>query len=224
MMSAKRTKPKRAVQKLRTGDSQTWMKYVAGTWPKNIGPSDVVWVGEDGELDPEKILRDHGYDSFSPLELLVRAIVAGNPDGREANERVEEALQALIGKKRVRGRKRKEDDDILLEIAWRYHEHKFRGAKDLDLGPLIRQCLVDLRARSFERTPDGEHPEVQRLRDRFVEQKDILLTRVTSKMDEERSRVFVLLAHVAKALQQSGVKLEPDIIWARFHGQAGKGV
>jgi hypothetical protein len=46
---------------------------------ENLGPEDLPWMGDDGNLDADELLDEHGYDPMSPLEYILRAIIAAHP-------------------------------------------------------------------------------------------------------------------------------------------------
>src|SRR5258708_5190759 len=61
-------------------------------------PEDVAWIGEDGNLDSETLLNDHGFDPRLPLEYILLAIIDAHPRPEEDRQtRLEKALAALVG-------------------------------------------------------------------------------------------------------------------------------
>ena len=197
---------------------------------ENMGPGDVVWVGDDGQLDPEEILKKHGYDPYTPLELLLLSIIDAHPDSstlpRSRSERLDEAISTLLGRPGRRGRDETDDNDILRRIAWRYHEQKFNERSDPKLAPIIRECLMDTnkaRKKDYSRSIDAENSTVRRLADKFRREKDVLLTRVTSEMDPDRMYAIHAVNETADRLEELGIKLDRNAIRARLRRTGGNG-
>lgn len=196
-----------------------FMKADVGLGLENISPEDVVWIGDDGELDPEQILEKHGYDPYTPLELLLLSIIDAHPPGkddiRSRQTRLDEALKALTSKPGRRGPGVVDDYDKLLRIAWRYHEQRFRDGTDPSLAPIIRECL-EATGDDSRRPEDGENSNVKRLKAKFYKNKDLLLTRVTSEMDFDRMDKIRVLTKIADQLQSLGIEVSRSSLKARL--------
>jgi hypothetical protein len=67
-----------------------WAIADAGLGTEHIRAEHTVWLGEDGELDPDKILREHGFDDVDRFSLLLKSIIAAHPsDDRSPDHRLE---------------------------------------------------------------------------------------------------------------------------------------
>lgn len=64
----------------------------------NFDASDVVWTGEDGELDTEKLLSEFGREPDSPLTALLRALISGHTPGATSNDMAKRLRQATAAK------------------------------------------------------------------------------------------------------------------------------
>ena len=191
----------------------------AGEGSENIGPYDVTWTG--GGQDADSLIEKHGYDPQGPLELLLLAIISGHPDSRgnslSRQRRLEIALSALTGRPRSRGADASDDYDTLLRIAGKYHEAEFASLSEpapstISLAKIVRECLPDV----FERLVDGENSEVRRLKNKFKEAKDVLLSRVTSESDFERLDAIRSIRQIAEQLRALGVSADPTAIRPRL--------
>jgi hypothetical protein len=157
----------------------------------NITVEDLVWVGPNGEVNPDAILSLHGYGPDDPFASMLSEIIRGNPIyGRDDRERLETALSALIGTRRKRGMDEiNRDYDLLLEIARRFfasfHQN---GHVEPELADIIRDVVAVVPA-GDERCLASEDSIRRRLRRKFNKSKDILLVRVTSEQNWDRMDV-----------------------------------
>lgn len=163
----------------------------------NIGLEDLRWKGPDpdpGAMDAHKdLLGEAGYRAETPLRLLVRAIIAANPnDEGDPKAREAEALKALLGEARS-GPRGADDEALLREIARRYFAafmapgaprgKMVRGKFwEPPLDPIIQEVVPGeglVRGR-------GSAGNIRRtLTRKFREQQEILLQRVTGESDWE---------------------------------------
>ncbi len=187
-----------------------WMHDSIGRGLENLTPHDTVWLGDDGSLDEDEAIRKYGFDRIEPFALLLKAIIAAHSDEDRSEERLEVALDMLLGRKRREGRDPEDDYDILLEVAWRYHQKKFRGVENVAVAPLVRASLIAFG--QSHPSPELEQNDIRRIRDKFAKNKDALLTRVTHEPDEERRLTFVTLAQVADGLERLGVPVDRKMI------------
>lgn len=186
-----------------TGDERaeelpSFMKGDTGMGKEAIGPGDVFWDLEGN--GPVSV----GYDTRTPLELLVTAIVNAYPHGQDRDDtdsRVSAAMCALVGRAPARGRPRSNDENLLLSIAWHYHCALVEG-QEVDLSALIRRTLLDegYSEDLVSRSEDGDNRHVRRLRSAFESQKEALLMRATHENDWERMRAFTMLHELFEIL------------------------
>jgi hypothetical protein len=88
----------------------------------NIGPEDLIWTGDDGTLDPWKLLAERGWHPEPPLQVVCDAIIRGNTGSNGVSDqiRLETAVASLTGARRKRGHMGINDYDVLAAIGWRY--------------------------------------------------------------------------------------------------------
>lgn len=173
----------------------------------NITVEDLVWIGPDGEVDPDAILKQHGYDLNDPFTSVLSAIIRGNPvDGRDAVERLETALSALIGTRRKRGMDELDrDDELLIEIARKFFQAFHRDShREPDLAPIIREVIVTL-PEGDTRTLATENSIIRRLKRKFIAKRDVLLVQVTSEQNFQRMDVRRSIATILRELKALGV-------------------
>jgi hypothetical protein len=174
-----------------------------------LKPEDAKYVGEiNREIDPDEIIKKHGYDPLTPLELLLLAIIDAHKlrTPAERANRLYRALNALTGH-RKQGRASVDDYPVLLDIAWRYHRIHFRKpGNEIDLAPIIRASIG-----SFPNAPRSENAwdsRIRRMRRKFVAHKDVYLVRATSQDDWKRMDTLRILTSVAEQLRSIGVPIE----------------
>jgi hypothetical protein len=114
-----------------------FMKADVGIGLEKIGADDVVWLTPDGDGELEFRLPKQGYEQYSPVDLILLAIIRAypkegqrkRPDANE-HERLKDARDALFGTPKLdRGRPGTEDE-ILLKVAWSLHEAIVAGKGD----------------------------------------------------------------------------------------------
>ena len=112
----------------------------------NITAEDCAWPGEDGKLDPNKLLREQGYEPESALRLILGAIIDAHVDalGRVRARRIDEAEAVLLGRKRPRGNDPHDDEDMLRELGRRYFK-KWLDDPDhkIEVGPIAREIRAN---------------------------------------------------------------------------------
>jgi hypothetical protein len=88
----------------------------------NIAAEDCAWIGDDGKLHPDKLLREQGHEPESAVRLILGAIIDAHIDalGRSHARRIDEAEAVLLGRKRPRGNDSHGDEDMLRELGRRY--------------------------------------------------------------------------------------------------------
>src|SRR5436190_24114586 len=83
-------------------DIPGFMEEHAGRGMESTGPTDLPWMGDDGNLDFERLLAEHGFDPLLPLEYILLAIIDAHPaegtdESANRQARLEKALAALVG-------------------------------------------------------------------------------------------------------------------------------
>ena len=175
----------------------------------NVTLEDRIWIGATGEVDPDAILEQHGYDPAEPLATVLMAIINGNPiDGRGAAERLETALSALIGTPRKPGMDELDSDyELLTEIARKYFRHFHQnGHVEPQLSKIIKDVLAAVPKGDARILADPDSV-VRRLRRKFNANKNVLLVRATSKQNWERMDVLRSVEAVLKRLRALGVSV-----------------
>ena len=176
----------------------------------NITVEDLVWIGPNGEVDPDVILKKHGYDAVDPLTSVLKAIIKGNPiEGKDDTERLEIALEALIGTRRKRGMDELNSDyELLVEIAHRFfrafHQNNHR---EPDLAPIIREVIAPISGRDRRKLAD-EVSVLRHLRGKFNMNKDLLLARVSSEQDWNRHDFGRTVDTILQNLEALGTSID----------------
>jgi hypothetical protein len=206
-MSTKQSKP-----------TPPFMQDDIGMGHEKIKADDVYWTGDDENIDAYELIRQSGYDPDGPLELLLLSVIAGHPDERSTAKRLIKALEALTAT-HPKGRPQDDDYDVLLQIAWKYHELKFAGHQRIKIAKLVRECLaarISKNSDPLARSEDGENSKVKRLKRKFQNGKDLLLARVTSEFDPDRMDLIRAVNKIAIGLEKLGVKLDRNAIRPRL--------
>ena len=104
-------------------------------------PYDYLWEGDPNEpaIDVEAMLSQVASPE-NTLATIARAIVEANsPDekGRGTEERVSQAVLALLGRRQPSGPKKKISDELLDKILWEYHTRDIRGGN-----PQWTECIA----------------------------------------------------------------------------------
>lgn len=159
----------------------------------NFGHEDVVWQGENYDLDPDEVLEESGYDPGSILSKVISAIVSGyQPDlDRTEIKKLTRKIEDMILGVRSPGRREEDDYNALLEIADEYHKawHEAHpdGRSEIQLRPIVRKVVDD----KFSDLPEQRNIEkenyIRKLGDKFKKNKDFLLVRATFDSDFTRN-------------------------------------
>jgi hypothetical protein len=197
------------------------------------GPDDLPWMGDKGDLDVEQLLAEPGYDPPSPLEYILLAVIDGNPvqpaperkstkprkqspnkrdsGSRSTREgRLETALAALTGTiRRKRGMDEKDDYELLLQIAWKYHCLFWtNGNKPAEIDPIVRACIEPLPSKDPRVQMAKTSSVVARLRKKFLKNKDLYLVRATEQRNIERMDRLKDLEAILKRMEKLGIRLD----------------
>lgn len=162
-------------------------------------PEDIIWCGENMDLDPDDWVNDH-IGRRHPLEHVLTAIITAHPcDGGSDEVRLEAALNALVNWQKTPGRKPK-SWETLKEIARQYWTKYADGDHDPELQEIILSVVPDI--------DPTKSKEIQRWRDAFNDRKDALLFSVTGQSDHAQvSRRFTEY-QICDLLKRLGVKTD----------------
>ena len=195
-----------------------YIKKGGGRGASHLGPNDLVWLGEDGELDPDEALNRHGYDPTPPLSIILSAIIDAHPiEGGDTKEaRLEKALKALTGRKRMRGMDTKDDYDILLEVAWDFFVSfiENNGAEP-EVKPIIRKHIEQLPENDPRRYMAEIDSVFRRVSRKFAKEKDLLLARVTGDSNYDRMDTISLIKNILAQFEKLGIKVENTAVKSR---------
>jgi hypothetical protein len=185
-----------------------------------FGPEDIAWTGLDGSVDPENIIREQGHDPKTPLEVLLKALIMGHtPDADldSAAGRLRTALGAITDGPR-RGRPEQDDYDALMRIAWRYHVAVYETQpkrREPELRPIVRNVVEAY----FVDVPNQRNitleSYIEGLENKFIKEKDILLSRVTTDEDWDRMDIAKRLHSVFSQLSELGIQIQTSELGIR---------
>lgn len=181
----------------------------AKTESLGLGPEDRIWIGDDGNLDPEALLREHGWHPETPLWAILKALVDANlpADDATKGDRVEKALAALTGTKVRRGADQIEDYDLLTEIARRYWEIWCLTGEAPLIAPLARAVLSALPADDRRLKGGTEDSRTRRLVRKFNAHRDLLLARLTLADAWNSRETAIALRRVIEAIRSLGIQI-----------------
>jgi hypothetical protein len=178
----------------------------------NLDHTDAVWkgliIGDDERelVDPEEILKQHGYFREAPLEqLLLRLIdAAGWKDATERELRLRKSIAAITGK-RMTKRPNYEEYYLLLNIARDFFKAYFdSGRNDPELKPIIAAVLAEQK----EKIKYGSiQSQIDDLARKFNRQRDLLLARATTTLDWDPLDRDNRIRRVAEELAELGVPI-----------------
>jgi hypothetical protein len=190
----------------------------------NISAEDLVWIGENGNLDPDELLKERGYEPEGPLRLILGAIIDAHVvvGGPTRSKRIDSAEEALLGTPQKRGNDPHDDEDLLRELGRRYFKRWLEDRDhEIEVAPIAREILAETKAAG--RIPghlvDGAFRRLQR---KFAADRDRILARATAALKwdlpEFHHRVLTLL----KELRALGVDCETQRIIQRIDPKVGK--
>lgn len=183
----------------------------------NFGPEDVVWTGSDGELDPDGLVLEKGWEHRNPLYQVIRALIAGHQPNLLAQEleSLTRRVCAQITGDAKSGISDDDDSPLLLEIGYRYHaalyEQDKRPSGSVPLKPIVREVVVEHGRTHRGAKMSAEDSLVETLVRKFKKDPDLWLSRATTddpyyspgRMDDIRS-----LKKALQLLGKAGVKAD----------------
>ena len=184
----------------------------------NITADDCAWLGEDGNLDPDDLLKKRGYEPEGPLRLILGAIIDAHSDscGRTRAQRIDDAEAVLLGVKRKRGNDPRDDEDVLRELGRRYFRRWLEDPEhEIEVAPIAREILNEARVDSRS-TEHSDESAVRRLRRRFLAERDRILARGTTALKWSLPEFHDQLLTIVKELQVLGVGCDPRHIIERI--------
>lgn len=179
----------------------------------NFGPEDMAWSGSDRDVDD--LLAEHGQDPYSPLQLLLFALIRGSsPDIRphEVLSRTQKAITAITGKPFPTGKPKSDYHALLLEIGWLYYLALYdNGLKDegISLRPIVQSVINRDTAKIERETNTSYESLVQTLERKFRATRDVYLARATTDDEWGRAKSYSNLREGAKLLAKAGISIEP---------------
>lgn len=173
-----------------------------------LKPEDRVWTGDDGELDPGALLREHGWHPEAPLTAILLAIIDAHPlpEGPTRAERLEVATEALTGVRRKRGRDKSDDYDLLCVVARRYWAEWCKGERNPAVDTIARSAFNALPADDQRRQHATTlEAHVKRIATEFRLHRDLLLARVTLEDDWNSRDTARAVTQAVEALRALGI-------------------
>jgi hypothetical protein len=176
------------------------------------------WIGDDGNLDTDKLFEDQGYEPERPLRLILGAIVDAHivADGPTRAKRIDRAEEALIGVAQKRGNDPHDDEDLLRELAWRYFKQWVGDrTREVEVAPLAREVLAE--ARSAGRIPNTiVEGDFRRLQRKFAADRDRLLARATAELKWDLPEFHDCILRILEDLKALGVACDSRPIIERI--------
>lgn len=188
-------------------DVPEFMRADAGKGTEKIVSHDCAWIGKDGELDEvalSKIERE--------VRPLNQAIAVAKAAGEARNSAVAVGRAAIKlhmpWEARKRGPKRHVDDYLLCRIAEAYHHRFFERPQEYPaLDPII-DGLVERHLLTTAPKSQSKAALIARLRRKFNEQKDGLLSAVGAEDLPERGAALARARGELDGLEKAGVPID----------------
>lgn len=182
----------------------------------NFDASDVLWTGDDGELDPYDVLSKFGRDPNCPKTSLLMALILGHtPDAnsQEVEKRLRKATAAITGKSRS-GRPEKDDNDALLETAWRYNEAHYNSqpGEKIELRGIVRAVVEEFCTDLIASRNVTKISLIESLENKFERQRNCLLSRATTDDGWDRYGDYRKLQSVISTLHELGVPIDGSAV------------
>jgi hypothetical protein len=226
----KASKPGRRSKMRPLNETETLPDYLKdydgrGQLDWNIDHEDFAWVGDDGSLNSEAILKERGYERESPLWFILQAIIAAHPDGsgRSPDQRIELAEGALLGEKRKRGNDEKQDEELLCEIGRRFFRLRCEHPDlVIEVGPIAKEVLADPRFAHYQQATTAMSSQVRRLQRKFKADPDYILAMATSDHRWHLPEFYLRIRRIIADLRSLGVNADDSLINARIRSREPK--
>jgi hypothetical protein len=175
----------------------------------NRSVDDYGWFGGNGEWNPQHVL-DGLIAPAALLRLVVQAIVVGNPSpDKSPEDRVENAMRALLGTKGVKGRRNLSSDTPILQRMADEYLRGFYGFKD---PPPSLNALADWALRAEPGFTEGneEWKENRRrtIARKFQTHRDRFLAEFASTNDMKIQETLAGVRAALDALASLGIRLQ----------------
>jgi hypothetical protein len=197
-----------------------YLKHYDGPMTISNRPvEDLIWIGEDGSLDPEAVLEKEGYEPEGALRIILGTIVEAHPDAdkRTPRQRIDAAEAALVGKRRGRGNVELSDEDLLREVGRRYFalwwEHR---DLEIDVGPIVAETLNDPLFSASRRDQAQLISEVRRLQRKFNKERDRILSRVTTDPRWKLPEFYRRILRIISELKALGIAIDDSALRSRI--------
>ena len=190
----------------------------------NITADDCVWLGEDLKLNPDKLLKERGYEPESALRLILGAIIDAHElaDGPSRSARIDLAEEALLGLPQKRGKDPRDDEDMLRELGRRYFRMWLEDPDhEIEIGPIAKEVLADARGKNH----NSEHSAdaaARRLQRKFVADRDRILARATVELKWDLPAFHYRILRILEELTALGVACDTQRIIRRIDPKVGK--
>lgn len=198
-------------RKATTDGSELVPDYLRGrqktTTIGNISAEDFVWTGENGNLEPDELLKERGYEPEGPLRLILGAIIDAHVvvSSPTRSKRIDSAEEALLGTPQKRGNDPHDDEDLLRELGRRYFR-QWVGDKtrEIEVAPLAKEILAE--AKSAGRIPDVIIKEAhRRLQRKFVADRDRILACATAELKWDLPEFHHRILRILEDMRALGV-------------------
>ena len=199
-----------------------FVKAHARRGTEDFGPDDLPWMGDKGDLDPDQLLKERGFDPLSALDYILLAIIDAHPPKpspkcktkvtRQA--RLEEARAALTGTlRRKRGMDEKDDYELLLRIGWQYHCLFWEnGCSPPEVDPIAKACVEDLPLEDPRRRMAETSSVVARLRRKFIKDKDFYISLATEQRNINRMDRLIKLEGILVQMKDLGIAADRGVL------------
>jgi hypothetical protein len=184
----------------------------------NISAEDLVWIGEDGNLDPNKLLEETSYEPEGALRLILAAIIDahGVVGGPTRSKRIDSAEEALLGIPQKRGNDPHDDEDFLREIARCYMKRRFDDRTiEIEVAPIAREVLAEAKAAGL--VPDHlVEGAFRRLQRKFAADRDRILARATADLKWDLPEFHHRILRILEDMQALGVACDAERLIRRI--------
>lgn len=175
----------------------------------NGSVDDYSWFGDDGNWNPQQAI-DEMTSPAALLRLVVQAIVGANPSSvKPSEDRIEDAMRALLGRKGKKGRRNLASDASILQCMAGEYLRGFYGFK----APFPSlNALADWALRSepgYEnRNEEWKENRRRTIARKFQRHRNRLLTEFASAHDLEMQETLSRIRVVLESLGDLGISVQ----------------